>query len=95
MAAAAATPRIAPLAATRALSISSCLIMRPALAPRAARSARSRSRDANRASSRFATFAHAITSTRTTAPMSTSSGVRTGPASSSASGMATTPDSDA
>ena len=44
----------------------------PRLPPSAARTASSRSRAAARTSSRFATFAHAISSTNTTAPISAS-----------------------
>ena len=47
--------------------------MRARLAPRAARTAISCWRASARDSSRFATFAHAISSTKPTAPMSTTS----------------------
>src|SRR5437762_2346956 len=52
-------------------------MMRPRPAPIAARIAISRRRPVARTSSRFATFAHAISSTNPTAPASTNSVVRT------------------
>ena len=50
--------------------------MRDRSAPSAARSANSRSRPADRASRRFATFPQAIKSTRSTAPNNTRMGSR-------------------
>ena len=55
--------------AIRMLSVSNCRTMRPRPAPSAARTAISRCRAVARASSRFATFAHAISSTSVTAPI--------------------------
>ena len=62
------TPPAAPISR---LSVRSCRTSRPRPAPIAARSAISRSRTDARASSRFATFVHAISSTQATAPSST------------------------
>ena len=65
--------RTPPATASSTLSVSSCRTMRPRLAPRAARTAISRWRASARESSRFATFAQAISSTNATAPISTTS----------------------
>ncbi len=62
-----ATPVMPPSAARTRLSVSTCLTMRPRPAPIAARIASSRCRAARRASSRFATLPHAISSTSATA----------------------------
>ena len=67
----------APASESSTLSVSSCRMMRPRPAPMAARIAISRRRPTARASSRFATFAQAISSTKLTAPTSTSSDERT------------------
>ena len=79
-------PSAAPAPASRALSTSNWRTMRLRLAPSAARSARSCSRRASRASIRFATFAHAIKSTKPTAPISTASAGLMPPVSTSESG---------
>ena len=63
-------PSAAPATASRSDSASSCRTIRPRLAPSARRSAISRRRAAPRASSRFATFAHAAASSRLTRPIS-------------------------
>ena len=60
--------------------------MRPRLAPSAARTAISCCRASARDSSRLATFAHAISSTKPTAPSSISSDRRTSPTTCSCSG---------
>jgi len=62
-------------------------------APRAERRANSRSRDAPRATSRLAAFAHATSSRIATAPRNTSSVGRTGPTIWSRSGATRTPQS--
>ena len=74
-----ARPRTPPHPASSTLSVSSWRTTRPRAAPIAERTANSRWRPAARASSRLATFAHAISSTSATAPNSTSSAVRTSP----------------
>ena len=69
------TPRISPqappIAESSTLSVSSCAMMRPRPAPIAERIAISRRRPVARTSSRLATLAQAISSTRPTAPSST------------------------
>ena len=55
------------------LSVSSCCMMRQRPAPSATRTASSRRRPVARINSKFATFAHAISSTKPTAPSATSS----------------------
>ena len=72
-------PMAPPAIASMALSVSSCRMRRRRPAPSAARIAISDCRDAARASIRFATLAQAISSTRPTAPSSTSSAVRVSP----------------
>ena len=62
-----------PASESTRFSVSHCATRRPRPAPSARRIAVSRRRDVARASSRFDTFAHAISSTRPTAPTSTSS----------------------
>jgi hypothetical protein len=69
------TPSAPPAAASTRLSVRNCANTRPRLAPRAARTATSRWRNVPRASSRFATFAQAIRSTKPTAPRSSHSPV--------------------
>ncbi|HOK45708.1 MAG TPA: hypothetical protein PLK67_07245, partial [Bryobacteraceae bacterium] len=64
------TPSAPPAAASNTLSVRSCTIMSRREAPSAARSAISFFRSAARASSRLATFTHAISSTTQTAPSS-------------------------
>ena len=61
----------------RTFSVSVCRTTRARVAPIAIRTASSRRRPNTRSSCRFATLAHAISSTRPTAPSSASSGVRT------------------
>ena len=63
-------PRTPLTIASRTLSTSSWRTMRQRLAPSDTRTAISRVRCVERASSRFATFAHAISSTKATAPIS-------------------------
>ncbi len=70
-------PRTPPASARITLSDRSCVTSRAREAPSAARMAISRSRDAARARSRLAMFAHAIRSTHTTAPNSSSRFLRT------------------
>ena len=70
-----AIPRRPPIEASTRLSTSSCLSRRLRLAPSAVRTAISRSRAIARLSNRFATLAHAISSTHATPPRSTSSDV--------------------
>ena len=65
------------------------ILSRPA--PSAARTASSRRRDVARASSRLATFAHAVSSSTTTAARSSRSGVVTSPTRAVASGTGRTP----
>ena len=79
-------PTAPPASAMSTLSVSSCWTIRPRLAPSAVRSAISLRRDAARASSRFATLAHAISSTRPTAPSRTKSARPVSPTISSCSG---------
>ena len=70
-ASASATPTAPPVRPSSRLSVSSWRTSRPRPAPMAARNASSRSRTDARASSRFATLVHAISSTHATAPSST------------------------
>ena len=60
-------PSVPPTSASTTLSVRSWRMSRRALAPRAAREAISFSRTADRASSRLATFTHAISRTKATA----------------------------
>src|SRR5215472_9820900 len=62
------TPSSPPARPRSALSVRLCRTKRPRLAPSATRMANSRSRETARASIKLATFAHAISSTRPTAP---------------------------
>ncbi len=64
------SPAIPPIAESSTLSVSICRMMRPRLAPIAARIAISFCLAALRARSRLATFAQAISSTNPTAPSS-------------------------
>ena len=90
-----ATARPAPSAAATTASSSPSAanwrIMRSPLAPSAVRTATSRRRALPRASSRFATFAHATSSTSPTADSSTRSAGRTGPKTTAPSGSTKTP----
>ena len=88
-AAAAATPRRPPAPAMSALSASSWRTRTPRPAPSAARTAISRRRDAPRAKIRPATLPHAISSTRTTAAISSHRVCRAGPKMKSSSGVTT------
>ena len=65
-----AIPQAPPIIDNTMFSVSHCATMRPRLAPSARRIVVSRRRDVARASSRFETFAHAISSTNPTAPAS-------------------------
>jgi hypothetical protein len=65
-----ATPSPPPMDASNRLSVRSWRIRRVRVAPSDKRTASSRCRDAARESSRFATFAHTISSTITTTPVS-------------------------
>ena len=69
------------------LSVSICRTSRSRSAPMAARSASSRRRPVPRASRRFATFAHATSSTTITAPASRSTTGRDSPTIASSSGV--------
>ena len=70
------TPSAPPTPASSRLSVISCRIMRSRPAPIAVRTASSRRRPSARASSRFARFAQAISSTHAAAPQSASSSSR-------------------
>jgi hypothetical protein len=70
-------PAIPPTLASTTLSTISSRAMRGRLAPRAARTAISLRRSTARASSRFATFAQAISRTTATAPVSITMAGRT------------------
>ena len=70
-----ARPSAPPASARTRHSTRSCRTSRARLAPRARRRATSRCRDEARASIRLATFAHAMSNTRPTIPMSMTSGV--------------------
>ena len=65
------TPRVPPAVERSTLSVSNCRITRTRPAPRADRTATSVRRAGPRASCRPATFAHAINSTKATAPWRT------------------------
>ena len=65
--------------ARRTLSTRSCRTIRQRVAPSDTRTPTSRARAAERASSRFATFAQAMSSTNATAPMSDRNTSRIGP----------------
>ena len=81
------SPSAPPTAASSTLSVSSCRTRRARPAPSARRIAISRCRTDERASSRFATFAQAMSSTQPTAASSVSSAGRTSPTRSSCSGI--------
>ena len=74
---ASAMPSGAETAPSSRLSVSSWRMMRPRPAPRAARTDISRARAVARASSRLATLAQAISSTKVTAPIAVRVTVRT------------------
>ena len=86
-----AKPAIAPPRDSRRLSASSWRTMRRGLAPNEHRTAISRRRSVVPASRRFARFAQAINSTIPAAPNSSSTGARTSPTRSRASGRTTVP----
>ncbi len=71
-----ARPTMAARVASNRLSVSSWLMIRPRLAPIERRTAISRCRDVARASSRFAVFAQAISSSKPTIAISAKSGAR-------------------
>ena len=71
--------------------MNNCRVKRNRVAPSAPRKAISFSRAAVRANIRFATFAHAISSTNPTAPSSTHKGARISPVNISFSGITLTP----
>ena len=75
--AARAMPSGAEAAPSKTLSVSSWRTIRPRPAPRAARTDISRARAVARASSRLATLAQAMSSTRVTAPIAVSVTSRT------------------
>ncbi len=76
---------------SKMLSVSSCLITRIRVAPRAARIAISRRRPLDRTSWRFATFTIAIKRTKETAANITNNTTRTLPTNSSLRGLTVTP----
>ena len=84
-----AAPATPPASERIMLSVNNCRMIRPRPAPIAARIAISRRRPTARASNRFATLAQAISSTKLTAPRSTSREDRT--LLTSASRMGSTP----
>ena len=86
---AATTPTRPPAHAMRAASVSNCRIGTPRRAPRAARTAISRRRAAPRANIKPATFPQAMSSTRTTAAISSQRICRAGPKMKSRSGVTT------
>ena len=88
---AAANPTSPPPMPSTSPSVSSCCTTRKRLAPSAFLTAISFARPCVRTSIRLARFAHAISSTRATAPSSTSSEVRTSPIMSSCSGRTSAP----
>ena len=70
-----AMPSAPPISDSSTLSVSNCRTSWPRVAPSDSRTAISRWRMKPRAISRFATFAHAISSTRPTIAISTTSAV--------------------
>ena len=82
------TPSTPAASASTRLSASNWRTICQRVAPSAARTAISRDRAVARASIRFATFAQAMSRTSPTAPIRTSSVVRTGATSCSRSGVA-------
>ena len=65
------SPSAPPTSASSRLSVSNCRTRRQRLAPSAVRTASSLCREEARTSRRFATLAHAMRSTKPTAPMRT------------------------
>ena len=86
-----ASPRTPPAAASTTDSVSNCLAILHTPAPIALRTAISRARPLARASKRFATLPHAISSTSATAPKSISSAGRVFAVRSSLSGATRIP----
>ena len=84
-------PSSPPASASRQLSVTNCATRRLRLAPSAARTPSSLVLAVARASSRFATFAHAISSTSATAPASRFRVGRVSPTSCSRSGTTIAP----
>ena len=84
-------PMAPPASASNTLSARNCLTSRPRLAPSAARVTTSRARTVIRASSRFATFAHAAASTSPTAAKSIHRDRRIEPSTTSETGTTRTP----
>ena len=82
------TPRTPAASASTTLSASNCRTICRRVAPSATRMAISRDRVLARATIRFATFAHAMSSTNPTAPIRTTSVVRTGATSCSRNAVA-------
>ena len=74
-----ANPKTPLMSASRTLSTSSCRTIRQRVAPSDTRTLISRDRPVARASSRLATFEHAISSTNATAPISDRKMIRIGP----------------
>ncbi len=72
-------PSAPPTTPRMTLSVSNCRTSRERPAPRAVRTAISLSRAAARASNRFATFTHAISSTKPTAPSRSQNALRISP----------------
>ena len=89
--AASSTPSPPPIAASNVLSVKSCWTIRLCPAPRAARIENSCARLLARTSKRFATFTHAISSTKPTAPDSTNRNVCTFPSVHFRSGISAAP----
>ena len=73
------SPSAPPITDSKTLSVRSWRSSRPRAAPSALRTAISACRAFERARSRFAMFAHAMSSTNTTAPRRITSGLRTLP----------------
>ena len=84
-------PPIPPNRARTTLSVSNWRMIRPRVAPTAARTAISLPRTDARASNRLATFAFAISKTQTTAAKRTYNAVRTSPINCSRNGFKRTP----
>ncbi len=85
------TPPVPASSASTTLSVSICRISRTRPAPTAARTTSSRPRAVARASSRFATLAHAINSTNPTAASNTKSVWRVSPTTMSCTGTTAIP----
>ena len=89
--AASSRPAAAPTSVNTQLSVINCRSRRGQPAPRAERTAISRWRASDRAISRLAMLAHAMSSTNPTAAISARSAGRNGPNSSVSSGLSSTP----